>query len=247
VRYDELFARLTERAIGGAALDLDTFFENAIAMGMDPEVVEQQLLDDLERGGPIFGKFLRSVTGAAEASSVQAERQGQFVGATQFDNEVQALLDFDPVEFDRMIDEGDAEALDAVEATAGEVVDMIWVAELINTCEFCLPLHGVRRTAREWESLGLHPSTRHQQLGWNSICHCHLIPSKDLSDNEPFIAPLKRIPDKTVTGKKIARKTRRSIMQDDIDKSRAAVEKAKDSIEGRRLLRLMGMANTTEE
>lgn len=70
-----------------------------------------------------------------------------------------------------------------------------WVAVLVNTCEDCLPRHGMTKPHSEWVSLGLPRS------GWSvckSHCQCQLFPSSITESTQELRDPLKRVK-KTIT------------------------------------------------
>lgn len=242
MRYDKVFTNRVERALLAARGDLEAFFRDAIDLGMDPSMVEQVLLDDLASDGPIFGKFLNNITGAATSSTAEAIRQGDFIGQLHGSRklagtDVSVLSDSD---IRKLALSGDAELAEQYKDAVSEHVEFMWVSDFaVNTCDRCLPLHGSVDTMRGWESRGLHPSTIHS--GWNSRCHCQLVRSDKATDE--LSAPLARSKLESKTGLKGNRRTARSVTQQDIDKARAAVEKAKESLTGRRTLRLLGQAN----
>jgi hypothetical protein len=191
------------------------------------------LIEDLETGGPIFGKFVRSLGDAAISSVLSAEQQGE-------DLEVMRFLDrVSGEDYDDLLEAAYAEDLFDVSDVD---IPLMWVAELVNTCEQCLPLHGKIATEAEWLEMGFHPDTIHK--GWRSSCHCTLLPVEmlDAAQKKELAAPLARIRQTDETGK-ISRRTVRSVAQQSLEKSIAAMEKAQNSEVGRRTLRQMGKAN----
>lgn len=238
--YARQYEILIGRALRGADVDLETFFEQAIEVGMTPEQAEAALLDDLENDGPIFGKLKRSFLGAAEAPVMEAERQGSFAGQLSGSAALRDIEQFNEMDIDALLDAADPDALAELEDIAAPVVRMIWVADLVNTCHRCLPLHGTALTAEEWRARGLHPSSIH--AGWNSSCHCRLV-VEDIAapSRKELMDPLVRNPVKPARkGLEVSRRSKRSVLQEDIDRARAAVAEASQSIEGRRMLRLLG-------
>jgi len=242
-RYDELYERLAQRAINTVAVDLDTFFEDAIALGMSPEAIEEALLSDLFDEGPIFGKFLNNAIGASEGAVMEAGRQGSFVG--QITKQQREFLDLSDDQIDALLDGADPEALAEIEQGFGPVVRQRWVAELVNTCHRCLAVHGEVMTAEQWAERGLHPSTIHS--GWNTPCHCRLVNEDLVEGREDLVAPLKRVPQKTASGLKAgSRRTVRVALKDamgsiaQLDKAAAGL-----SAESKRTLRMLGKVRPT--
>ena len=234
MRYDELFERAINRALATVEVDLAAFFEEALALGTSPEALERRLLDDLHNEGPIFGKFLSNAVGAAESAAMAAKRVGTFVGQLGDDSEEAALA----------IASGDPEALQAIEDQNSDVPE-VWICELVNTCHRCLPLHGVVLSRGDWNSKGLAPETIHS--GWNSICHCERVREDLAASRKSLLAPLIRVPLKTAKGLRGSRKTVMSVAQKDLEKSIKAIAEARQSIVGRRTLRLLGMSNLLVE
>jgi hypothetical protein len=230
-RYDEIYRNLAERAVEQGGVDLRSLFRQAETAGMSAARFQERLLQDLEEGGPIFGKFFRSLGGAARSATAAAMRQGEFAGDverfTGLANTVGSI-----------IDTADPASLQQLEDELGDSVALTWVAELVNTCHRCLPLHGTTRTLAQWQELGLHPETIHAD--WNSECKCRLIRSEQAASQSDLVAPLKRNKVKSPTGLKGSRRTARAVSQVDLEKSIAARNEALESIEGRRTLRLLG-------
>lgn len=235
MRYDRLYDRLVRRALGQIQLDLESFFEAAIEQGMSLESAQAQLIDDLDNAGPIFGKFLRHVTGAAENTVMEAGRQGVFAGELKSSGALAEIEGITQADIDAAIDAADPDRLGEIEREAAPRIVQAWIAELVNTCYKCLPLHGVEMLAEEWDARGLHPASMHD--GWVSVCHCRRIDVRLVADRDELIAPLLRT---NVTKVKGARKTARAVAQQDIDKSLQTVARVRESQEGRRVLRLLG-------
>jgi hypothetical protein len=244
MRYDETYRILAERAIKQTRIDLDTFAELLVGSGLSNEQIREQLINDLENNGPIFGKFFRSLGGAAESAVNTATRQGQAVGtAMDFDEEYDDFVSVNDLE--DVIDDADPEAMEAIEDRIADL-EHTWIAELVNTCELCLPLHGTSKTLEEWNALGLNPATIHLREGWVSKCHCQLIPKvliDDAGGRDAFMAPLSRVRVKTETGLPVSKKTVRAVGQRDLDRAIEAVKKASESLTGRRTLRMAGKVN----
>ncbi len=79
-----------------------------------------------------------------------------------------------------------------------------WVAVLVNTCQDCLPRHGITKSFAEWTELGL-PGT-----GWSrcrSKCQCQVFPASVVESKEELQAPVKRTKG-TIT--KIAREKKKA-------------------------------------
>lgn len=237
-RYDAIYSRLAERAVKQGGVDFETFIEQALASGMDLNVVRQQLNQDLDNNGPIFGKFMRSLVGAAESAIVAAENQGALAG---YAAEMAAMQELLSTEEMLAAESADPAALESVETKAAEVMEMTWKATLVNTCHLCLPLHGKTMRLIEWQKRGFLPSEMHRTFGPNAAaCKCQLIPAEIGTRTTDKTAPLVRTKLEPPEGKKVSRKTQRATAQRDIDKAQAAIEKALQSETGRRTLRLMG-------
>lgn len=246
MRYDRVWSNLVNRAISQGGLDIQSFIDQAVELGMSEDAIQQRLLDDLESDGPIFGRFFRSLGGAAELSVNAAYNQGSKVGDIDGDRELKRLLGLrtNVNEFGSIIDVADPEAMQEIADAVAERDERMWVSELINTCFVCLPLHGTVRTMAEWDELGFDPSTIHQLQGWASKCHCKLVPSRQV-DRTQEMRPLVRnkLPthDKTAKTNKL---TKRGVTQVDLDRSIAASQRALESETGRRTLRLLGQSRT---
>jgi hypothetical protein len=244
-RYDKVYEILAERAVDSAVLDIQAFIKRAKASGMSDDALTESLLNDFENGGPLFGRFQRNLTGAASSSVRAAERQGQTVGNIRHDPRIRAQIQSDAeasaelLELERLddvIDGADPEQLERLEELTDNI-EVTWIATLRNTCHLCLPLHGITRTRREWALEGLDPDTIHGD--WNSECQCKLVPATQTTGRQDLTEPLRRVSlpkeDRT-TG----RKTARDVSVPNLDRAREAAQKAMESKEGRRILRILG-------
>lgn len=254
--YARIYQRLATRAVAQGVADLEAFVDQMLDEGASLDVIEQLLLDDLADAGPIFEKYFRAMGAAAEAGSLAAHGQGAALGGlgaresdrllnlfeTSNKREAQSRLE-------RIVDSADPDALEVVENEAGLDQRLTWVCELKGTCNFCLPLHLKTKTRLEWKRLGLHPLTIHSTKGWLSRCMCNLIEATD-SDKQELRDPLVRMEDlaaKEVKGVKgTGKRTVRDITRAGTKRAQAAVDKAKQSKEGRRMLRLLGEARLDE-
>lgn len=242
-RYDQVWDTLVRRSVDQGAIDIRTLMERAHQMGMTEATVISQLEADLANDGSVFGKFLRSLCGAAESSVVAATRQGEMVGTLAEDKELRRLsnlADIDDV-IEQALSGADPEAAQELENAVADVYEETWICTLVNTCPRCLPLHGVRLLHEEWVQRGLLPEVMHD--GWTSSCHCRLVASKLVEDRQDLTAPLVRIKQKPLTtarGFRAEKKTLRSVMQNDIDRAMKARDEAMQSLEGRRTLRIAG-------
>lgn len=80
-------------------------------------------------------------------------------------------------------------ATDAYLEEFGTDVNFTWIAALVNTCEDCLPRHGVVKSFPDWEAEGL-PRT-----GWSVCrgnCQCVLIPEDIAKGRNELRSPLDR-------------------------------------------------------
>lgn len=231
-RYDEVYARLADRAVRQGVVDFESFVEQMASQGVPIDRIEDLLLQDLENNGPIFGKFVRSLVGASESAVMAAERQGDIAGtalAKQF---------LDRQRLGLALDAADPEALEAIEAELADRIPYTWVATLEKTCHRCLPLHGKTQLMGEWLAQGLHPDSIHQ--GWTSSCHCSLVPADEAGKHKDLINPLVRT--KVIDAKGVKR-TQRAVTQLDVEKAQRAVAEALASDIGRAVLRQMGAVN----
>lgn len=236
-RYDRVYRNLAERAVEQGGVDLRALFRQAETAGMSAERFQETLLRDLDEGGPIFGKFFRSLGAAARSATSAAMRQGEFAGEVAANSARFRQL---ATTAGSIIEGADPEQLGELEDQLGDALAMTWVAELVNTCHRCLPLHGTTRTVAQWRELGLHPDTIHAD--WVSECKCRFVESGQAESQSDLVAPLKRHKVESATGLKGSRRTARAVSQVDLDKSIEARDKALDTPEGRRTLRLLGSA-----
>lgn len=244
-RYDEIFQTLVERAISQGGIDVETFMRRAIQSGMSEDVLMSLLEEDLLNDGPIFGKYVRSMVGAARSSVMAAERQGETVSYILEDDEVREILQDLGLEEDARsaLENADPELSEEVEAAVAGNVEYTWIATLMKTCHVCLPLHGQTRSMLEWREMGKTPDTVHQLQGWDSTCKCRLVPVSMAESQSELQEPLFREKLQTATGLKGSKKTRRRVSQMNLDKSEQAVNEAMKTSEGRRTVRIMGQAN----
>ena len=153
VDYSLAFVIRAQRAIAHGIADAGTFAELAAAEGVSIERIAELLQDDLNTEGPIFGKFMRSLRGAATASVRAAEQAGDIVGHS-------GIEDMDLDEVLAWIDEADPDDLAGVEESIDDQ-DVMWVAMLVDTCHICLPIHGTVMTRAEFKKEGMVPGAIH--------------------------------------------------------------------------------------
>jgi len=226
----------TARAMDVAEADLIAIFEQAEVTGMGADALAELLVEDLQSNGPVFGKFVSNVMGASEASVLEAQRTGTAIG------ELYRLPQMTAHEKELLF-AGDPEQMALIEEEAVMHERYTWIAENINTCALCLPLHGHTMTRAEWQDSGSDPSSIHTLHGFNSHCHCALVFEEYAANRKDLMAPLARNPLESKRGLKGNRRTARSVLQKDLDKSLAAVEQAQATEKGRRTLRLLGKSN----
>ena len=77
MRYDKLYERLASRAVKQASIDIEAFVDQLSESGASAERINELLMQDLANDGPLFGRFMRSLTGAAIATTTAAARQGE--------------------------------------------------------------------------------------------------------------------------------------------------------------------------
>lgn len=242
MRYDEVFAALVERALGEAVIDLRTFVRQAQAAGISEKRLLEMIDEDIETDGRVFGKFFRGLTGAATASAAAAQRQGELIGAIDGDAELQRLTRLAGIEGSviEALDNADPAAADAIEREVLDQQDYTWICALRNTCHLCLPLHGKTQRLAEWKSAGLSPDTIHPEE-WGSSCYCRLVLAAHAASRKELVAPLRRVKvEGQGSGAKAARRTKRAMTAADIEAAIKARDAATQSIEGRRVLRLLG-------
>lgn len=240
-RYDAVYANLAERAVFQGGIDAEAFIRQLLDANVPPNRVIEMIEDDLLNDGPLFGKFMRSLVGAAEASAMAAQDQGLTVATIAGDAELERLTKLAGMDdvIEQALSGADPELSQQLEDAVADHLIEVSIAELKNTCHICLPLHGQRRTRAEWRDAGLLPSMRHE--GWSSTCHCRLVPQAlvdGLADRAELMAPLRRVG----AGLKGSKRTVRAVTQQDMDRAISARNAALDSEEGRRVLRLLGQA-----
>ena len=245
-RYDRVYANLAERAVLQGGIDAEAFIRQALDAGISPARLVELIQDDMLEDGPVFGKFLRSIVGAVEASAMAAQGQGVTVGTIDGDDELRRLVGLANTEdvlgdgsgsiIDSALSGADPELAQQLEDAVADHLIEVSIAELKNTCHICLPLHGQKRTRAEWRDAGLLPEMRHE--GWSSSCHCRLVPMTQADGRADLMAPLRRVG----AGLKGSKRTVRAVTQQDMDRAIAARDAAMDTEEGRRVLRRLGMA-----
>ena len=263
-RYDQLYSILATRSVDQGTVDVQTFIQTQLATGASPESIAEDLINDLENDGPIFGKFLRSITGAANTAVMTAARQGELVGSISNEAALQRMFRISRQEgsvaealaartpvggtptitADTDLDDHFRNALqNADPESAGVIEDLVlgeqtfmWIAELKKTCHRCLPLHGRKDKLADFKARGTLPENIHS--GWDSSCHCRLVPIDLAEGVEELRAPLRRVPIE-----KGNKRTQRAVMEKDVVAAQDARDKALESLEGRRMLRRLGEAN----
>lgn len=254
-RYDKTYARLAERSVRQGAINIDTFIENMLSQGVGFPRISQMMMQDIESDGPLFGSFVRSLTGAAHGSVLAAERQGDALGVVRSRGQAsmnrllglskQGLKIDSPDSLNKVAQDADPEVLEHVEAQSAPLLKYTWVASSGNVCHLCLPLHGTTMLMSEWNAQGMTPATIHP-TEWTARCKCQLIPEEEAGNRSDLVAPLVRKRVEGPSGIKGSKRTQRAISQKDIEKSLAARDKAIQTKEGRRTLRLMGQQLTGE-
>jgi len=235
MRYDRQYYVLARKAVAEGVTEVQAFIDLAVNNGVSRERIHQLIIEDIEGGGPIFGRFIRGITGAAEGAVVAAKYQGE-VAARAYG---QGLIDLS--QLDEATDVADPEALQSIEDDTEDRIAMTWVATSSNVCHLCLPLHGVTRTIAEWKELNLIPGQVHYVEGWQSKCQCKWVQAEQF-DRRTGMAPLRRTKDRTATGLKGDKRTVRGITSSDLKASLEARDKAMQSERGRRQLRLLGQS-----
>jgi hypothetical protein len=246
--YARTYQRLAKRAAQRGRIDLEAFIEQARDAKMSDADIERAILGDLINDGPVFGAFFRSLSGAGVKSTSAAYTSARDVGSFLDDPEIEkelksleALRNVDDIE--EFLSSGDPDELEAFsDALDPELQSYVSVADFVNTCYICLPLHGHEMTKGEWQEQGLWPDQRHPE-DWLSDCKCTMMPIGKQYDQTKFIAPLRRVAVKDENGKRIGKRTIRAVTQNDIDKARKAAEEARQNPEGRKVLRALGTSN----
>lgn len=233
MRYDRQYEALARKAIEQGGVDIQAFVDLALNNGVSRERIHQMIIEDIENNGPIFGRFIRGLAGAAEASVVAAKHQGETAARSY----AQGLIDL--AEMKDATDIADPEALQSIEDDTAGRIPVTWMTASSNVCHLCLPLHGVTRTVEEWRELNLVPGQVHFVAGWTTRCKCKWV-EPDQFNRRQDMAPLRRVKDRTATGLKGSKRTIRGLTSYDLEESLAARDKAMQSIEGRRQLRLLG-------
>lgn len=240
-RYDQTWARLAQRAVETGGTSIRTLVQGLVENDVSLERAEQMMREDLQNDGPVFGAFIRQLSGAAASSVMTAARQGEAVGAIKGDKELMRLTRLAEMDGSviRALESADPEAAAELESEILNEQSYTWIAELRNTCHRCLPLHGRTLKLIEWKQLGLHPDTIHQ--GWDSPCYCRLVLASQVDGRAELLAPLRRVADKSTKGMPKGMKTTlRRVAQADIEKARQVAMEALGSKEGEATLRLLG-------
>jgi hypothetical protein len=244
MQYSKLYATKAQKAIDTGLVDLKAFIEEMRQAGTSDKNIEEMLLDDLENDGPLFGKFFRSLGVAGEGAISNAEAQAASIAeAMTGAEELKALVEEANISSEEMLDrivEATPEELEEMEINTEDLV-YTWICTLQKTCDVCLPLHGQALTKAEWRERGLIPREVHSSLGWASPCQCNWVLTQLAESRADLIDPLVRI--KITDPETGTKKTIRGVTQHDVDKARIAAEKAKESLVGRRTLRLLGQVN----
>lgn len=245
--YGRTYARIAQRTIRRAEATLEELVDRLRDAGLSDEDILVQALDDLDNDGPIFGGLFSGLESAGEAAIVAAGSQGQSIAHIDGDAALRDVLASVGVsDVDRFLTEtlenGDPDAAFEAEQITQSNRFLTWVAVLQNTCHACLPLHGVTKSAEEWQQLDLDPATIHEQngimnraTGSANPCYCRLV--EDASGAE-VLEPLRRM--RTEPG--VSKKTVRLIGSKNLGVSQKAAEAALESKIGRRTLRRLGSA-----
>ncbi len=238
MNYAELYSIRAQEAVDTGFVRFDAFVSQLIADGVPAERINAMLVDDLENGGQIFGKFFRDLNIAGDMTISGAEQQASSASeAVNLDEDIRRFVE----EADRggrplaeLLRDGDPGALEQVEFLADDQ-ELTWIATMRNTCPQCLPLHGKSLSRREWRERGLRPRGVHPN------CECDFVPTELAASQESLTAPLRRqvVPGQARGG----RRTQRAVTQSDIDAALAARDAAEQTPAGRRVLRLLGQVN----
>lgn len=236
MNYAELYATRAQRAVDTGVVDLKAFIDEMMGAGAPVERIHELLNQDLNSGGPIFGKFFRSLELAGESVLSIAEAQGSAVvesltiGGDGLE-ELKQLAGADRAQLEELARNGDPDAMEIIERSADDM-EMTWICTLRKTCELCLPLHGKSLSKREWRERGLIPRAIHIN------CECDWMPTMWARDREDLNAPLVR--NIEAGQEKGGKRTIRGVTSSDVDRAVEAVNKAKQSEEGMRVLKLLG-------
>ena len=239
-RYDKALSRRIVRALELVQGDLKEAFSRAEDLGFTPEALEQFLLDDLNNDGPIFGKLKSNLMGASEQSVIVAHEQGVTVGEAIESGEID-IYNMTDEEIAALASGEDPELMQATEDSIADRAFYTWVAMLVNSCPYCVALHGSRKTKEQWRAAGLHPETIHADKGINAKCYCRLALSQ-FAEKDPMSTaePLRRTQIEGANGVKGNRRTQRAVTQRDPVKALAAVDKALQTKSGKATLRILG-------
>jgi len=245
--YAKTLSRQIQRALRLAEGDLEALFANAADLGMSDEALASRLVTDLETNGPIFGRFFENLMGATEQSILSAQRQGIFIGEALADGQeaVAARLgDLSDDDWTELVGGNNPDAMEAFERGVLDDQEYTWVAALVKTCRFCLPLHGKTMKKSEWAESGWDPETIHLINGFNSPCYCRFVLSDTAKDDEsagPEV--LRRDVIETKSGLRGNKRTARAVAQKNAEKADEAAEKANQTLSGRRTMRELGKIN----
>lgn len=237
MNYSHLYAIRAQEAVDTGSVRFEALVDQLLADGVPAERINEMLTEDLETGGPIFGKFFRDLGMAGDMTISTAEQQGSSAAeAASLDDDIRAFIEEserDGRSAAELLREGDPEALEQVEILADDQ-ELTWIATMRNTCSQCLPLHGKSLPRREWRERGLRPRGMHPN------CECDFVPTELAADRSDLLAPLKRaiVPGQVKGG----RRTQRAVTQADVDAALAARDAAEKTPEGRKILRLLGRA-----
>lgn len=244
MRWTKLFSAKATRALSRLEADLTEVFATALDAGADVDALEMRLIEDLQSGGPTFGPFLRGLGDAAEAAVDVAHRQGELVGMSIGQGELAGTTTQEAYEIlygkdanKRAVAKWTDEKLEKIARSIEDNTNVTWVALLVNSCPYCIALHGTTLSGSQWRQRDLAPDGVHQRYGINAKCRCRFVPSDIAESRASLVAPLKRV---AADGLKKSKKTVRGVTQVDPDKALDAVKKAQESPEGRKVLRLMG-------
>jgi hypothetical protein len=237
MRYSELYAIKAQRAVETGLVDVEAFIQELLLDGVPDEQINALLVADLEEGGPLFGKYFRSLGLAGESVLSVAESQGSLAAEImEIDKELEAFMKESQVgdsTLEELAASGDPEALEVLDAVSDHKM-LTWICKLRRTCEQCLPLHGKTLSRKEWRDRGLFPGTVHT----NCMCVWEL---SELSANRSdLVAPLRR--EIKAGQKKGGKLSVRAITSNDVERAQAEVQKALNSKQGRKMLQRLGQS-----